>query len=503
MDITSLVYIMFVAVCLVIYWVMPSKRQWYVLLVASLLFYFLNSKAYTFVYLLTSVLTVWGATVYFENCCNDKKRKIVLIITLLINIGLLAVLKYTNLAINTFNLILKEDNAIKPVTWIASMGISFYTLQIVAYLLDVYWKVTAVEHNPFKLLLFTSYFPLMISGPISEYEQLGYQFYEEHRFSYEKVTKGMKRIAWGMIKKLAISNRMAIVVNFLWNDVNTFNGLWIWFAVFLYVIQLYTDFSGCMDIVLGTSECFGIKLVENFKSPLFSKNIQEFWQRWHISLGQWLKNYIMNPLLKSELFLSMGNRAKKIWGKKKGKKVPVYCAMLALWLAMGLWHGSSWKYIIGEGLWFWFVIVVGQLLEEQLIMIKDKLKIRDGVIWNTFQVIRTNFIFIVGMLFFRASSFLDSLMRIRQSFVLEGTKDTIGVAINEMIALLENRGISILVIALIALIIYDAILYKGIDLFDRLKSLKWIFRWMIYIIMIVIILMSYDVGAQEFAYAQF
>lgn len=505
MDITSFVYLAFVALSLLIYWILPKKLQWMVLLVCSICFYVVSAVPYTYLYMLLSVVTVWLATLYFEKSESTRKKKVVLVTTILINIGMLAVLKYTNLGIGTINTLFGGilEKKIERVSFAASLGISFYTLQIVAYLLDTYWKVTEIERNPFRLLLFISYFPLMISGPISSHAQLGHQLFEEHRFEYTRVTRGMKRIAWGLVKKLAISNRLAMIVNELWGNIGVYHGVWIWIAAIGYAFQLYTDFSGCMDIIIGVSECFGIQLAENFRAPFLAKTIQEFWQRWHISLGQWLRDYIMNPLLKSEHMGRIGELAKKKFGKKKGKKVPVYLSMLVMWFAMGLWHGESWKYIIGEGLWFWAMMVLAQMFSGLFKRCREKLRIQDGRVWNTVQVIRTIFIFSVGMLFFRASSLTDSVYRIYKSFELSGAWTALKRVVNVTLANVGRTGCLILMFSMGLLAIYDYFLYQGIDLFDKLAGKRLWVRWAVYIVLVGIILTSYNVTKQVFAYAQF
>ena len=258
-----------------------------------------------------------------------------------------------------------------------------------------------------------------------------------------------------------------------------------------------------MDIVLGVCECFGIEVAENFKAPLFSKNIQEFWRRWHITLGQWLRDYIMNPLLKSEGMLKLGDWSKKKFGKKKGKKLPVYLSMLVLWSAMGLWHGNSWKYIVGEGLWYWLVIVLSQMLEAFFKKTKEKLHIKEGFLWKAWQVIRTNMIFAVGMLFFRADSMPQALHRIAISANLSGNFTILPRAFQETLQPLHTYGVIIMVIAFAVMFVYDLLLYNDVDVIGSISKKPAIVRWTIYIIICFAIMASYNVGSASFAYAQF
>lgn len=504
MSITSISYFVFVAISLCIYLYVPHRGQWIVLLVDSILFYFLNAKPYTIIYLLVSVLTVYGATVFFTKSQNVKKKRIVLALSIVVNVGILASLKYTNLFINSINWFQKHGEAQIPnVQWIASLAISFYTLQLISYLLDCYWGVVRPIYNPIKVFLYASYFPLMVSGPINRMSDFGVQLFEEHRFEYKRITNGMKRIAWGLLKKLAISNRIASMVDILWNSPEIYDGAWIVVAVFLYVIQLYTDFSGCMDIVIGVAACFGIILPENFMAPFFSKNIQEFWRRWHITLGTWLRDYIMNPILKSEAMYRLGEWGKGKFGKKRGKKIPVYFSMLVLWTAMGVWHGDSWKYIIGEGFWFWLVIVIGELTSESCKSLKQKMHIKEGKAWNIFCVLRTNLIFLIGMLFFRASSLPDALSRMGRFFSGRVVWLEIVQFGRESYAEVGLIGLVILAIALILLVIFDYFLYNGKNLIEEIGKWNFVVRWAIYYMVFAIVILSFSIGGQEFTYAQF
>jgi len=508
MDITSIYFLFFVAINLLIYWNLPQKYQWVLLLLDSIVFYVLNAEPSTLVYLVISIVTVYFSTqqfVYIEKNMNNEKgariKKVILILALIINLGILSVLKYTNLAIHTWNIIGQTN--IADVNWVASLAISFYTLQITSYLLECYWGIIKPQNNILKLSLFTGYFPQMISGPISKYSEISENLFGGQKFHYTRVTNGMKRIAWGLLKKMAISNRMGIMVDHLWNHPDVYYGIWIWIAVVGYVIQLYTDFSGCMDIIIGTSECFGITLPENFNAPLFSRNIQEFWQRWHITLGRWLKEYIMNPLLKSKLMMDIGSWSKAKFGKKKGKRLPVYMSMLVLWLTMGLWHGNSWKYIIGEGFWFWLVIVAGQVLAEPLKEIKSKLKIKDGLCWTMFQVLRTNCIFVVGMLFFRADSFTDACLRIKNTFPLNISLKMIIKTAIDTAEPVGKIGCLIMLFSLLLVMIYDYYTYKGTNVIKKVSQMNVVLRWLIYSAVILCVIFSYNVDAQGFAYAQF
>ena len=502
MEITSVLYLIFVGVSLIIYLHIPKKYQWYILLIDSLIFYFLNAKAYTFIYLLTSVLTVYVATCFFVKNSDEGKKKNVVVITLIINIGLLAFLKYTNLFITTWSYFTKSN--VSTVEWCASLAISYYTLQIVAYLLDCYWGVTERESNPLKLLLFTSFFPLMVSGPISKHSLLAPQLFEEHRFDYEGFTTGVRRTAWGFAKVLIVANRLSVIVSDMFGYPDIFSGLWVIISAITFLIQLYFNFSGCMDIVIGVSKCFGIELEENFRAPLLSKSVQEFWQRWHITLGGWLKSYVMYPLLKTKALVNLGTRCKNRLGKQ-GKKIPSYIAMLAVWFLMGLWHGNSWKYIIGVGLWFWLVIVMGQICEPLFKNIKKMLHINDNnIMWKGFQVCRTIVLASIGQIFFNASSLSSAIYMVKNIF----RKTDILIPASRIYKNFWMGGSGkldlILLILFIAMQIYaDTKTYKNQSAQDTIKKYPTIIRWVLYYGLFYLILFERFIVETHFIYGGF
>lgn len=412
MALVSFSFIGFFLIILAVYYLMPRQFQWIVLLIASLVFYFLSALPYTFLYVLVSIVTVYFAARGIEAVSSKGRAKVIYVLALCVIIGMLAVLKYSNFVLGNVSLLLRlfsPQEKSMAVHFAASLGISFYTLQMAGYLTDVYWGIARSEKNIAKLALFNIYFPQMVSGPINRYGELAPELYQGHSLSYEEVRSGMWRIVIGFFKKLVVSEQLIGVVDAIYADTQVYGGVFIWIGTFLYVIQIYADFAGCMDIVLGVSECFGIRLAENFKIPFTSRSIQEFWQRWHITLGMWLRDYIMYPLLRSGVWSRMTKRIKKHWGKKAAKQLPTYLAMLILWLAMGLWHGGGWNYI-GEGIWFWLVIVLGQVLKPQGDALLQKLNIRrEARLWYVFQCARTTLIYAVGALFFKAGSLTAAL----------------------------------------------------------------------------------------------
>lgn len=504
MVITSVKFLIFVAISLIVYFKLPTRFQWVLLLADSLFFYFINTKATTFLYLIVAVLVTYGAALSFEKTKSGTKKKLVLIFAILVNAGILAVLKYTNLLVGTVNFFTKEET-LKTVHWIAPLAISFYTLQLLSYLCDCYWGSLKPEKNPLKLLLFTMYFPLMVSGPISRYRDLGKKLFEEHRFDYDRVTAGLRRFAWGMAKKVVVADRLSIPIDHMFHNPDVYKGAWVWLAVLSYSMQLYFDFSGCMDMITGISECFGITLVENFKAPFFSSTLKEFWQRWHATLGQWLNDYILYPLMKTKPLSKLTVKFKERFGKG-GRKYASYPALFVLWSAMGLWHGDSWKYICGEGWWYFLVIIIGMTFEDVFAKWKKALHIKnDHPLWRAFQMARTYVFFSIGMLFFRADSLPVSFTLIKNSFMRadnyaafvslrsDGPWEEFGTYI----------GLLTVVVFIVLQTVVDYRIYHRLPVQELVTKKPLIIRWALYIVLVFVIAALGAYGQSSFIYFGF
>lgn len=503
MELTSISFYIFFAVSLAVYFMAPANWQWILLLADSLFFYYLSAVPWTFIYLFISVCSVYLCTIYIES--TNRWNKFVLACTVILNFGLLAVLKYSKLFAVTIYYISKFFNqpiAVPVISWTASLGISFYTLQMVSYCFDCYWGVVKTEHNFLKLLLYACYFPQMISGPISRYGQVAPQILTGHKFDYQRVSYGLIRIGWGLFEKHVISDRLAVVVDLIYADTATYTGIYLWLAFLLFPLQLYTDFCGCMDIIMGVSECFGICLPENFKAPFFAETLQEFWQRWHITLGSWLKDYIMNPLLKSEFVIGMGDFLKPRIGKKWGKRIPVYFGMLILWLCMGIWHGSGWKYIIGEGVWYWMIIMVEQIIKPTAEKIYRRWNIKvDTKTFRISRILRTYLLFSIGMVFFRAESFTGAVVLLKASVSGCGMNILFDGSLYNLGLNMINR--IILAVSLFALYKVDSCRYQGDCVREKLHSENAVGRWICYWGMILFLILSANLSTQEFLYAAF
>lgn len=502
MDITEISYYLFIGISLIVYWLVPHKWRWGVLLLDSVIFCAVNTAPITFIYMLAGVTTVYGSAIYFEKNPEGKLKRPLMISALAVNLGILALLKYTNLFINTFNFLSKSS--VDTVNWKAPLALSFYTLTLISYLLDSYWGIIGAERNFLKFLLYIFYFPVMISGPILRAGESKNKLFEEVSFDYDRTVRGMRRAAWGLLKKVVVADHLAIIVSYMFTNIELYKSLWVLVASAIFVFELYFDFSGCMDIVLGLSACFGIELTENFKAPFLSKTVQEFWRRWHITLGLWLRDYLMTPLLRTKWLLNMGKRCKKRFGKL-GRKIPTFVAMFFLWSSMGLWHGNSWKYIIGEGWWFWIIIVIGQIFEPQLKKLKKTLKIKEESRgFDVFCVIRTFVLYIIGMLFFRAADLPTAFKMVRNIFSRMTFKAPLAGLYDDVWDSFGGLSAVIVVLALMVIQFFcDLKTYRGETMQDRVSSLKAPVRWVLYFALIFVIIGFGEFGKSAFIYFGF
>ena len=300
MSLISMEFLLFVILAAAgDYWI-PKKYQWVWLLAFSYIYYVSGDIRVTY-FLVFTTFTSWAAAAWMEQAAErikDKKKarqakRRILALALVLNFGVLGALKYTNFAIDTVNSLFgAEFGSLKL---LLPLGISFYTFQSMGYILDVYWGKAKAEHNLFRFALFVSFFPQILQGPIGRYDSLSQQLYAPHAFSWERSERAFLRILWGYFKKMVIADNAVIFVDAIFDHPDLYDGLGI-VGVLAYSVQLYCDFSGGMDVVIGVAELFGIRLDENFKRPYFAVSITDFWHRWHITLGTWMKDYVFYPV---------------------------------------------------------------------------------------------------------------------------------------------------------------------------------------------------------------
>lgn len=508
-NFTSFYFLCFYAIILLIYYIIPRKMQWVFLLFASAAFYLLTGNGILILYPVAASLVAYISLRLMAGTEDAKKRRAALLFAVISLIGALVALKYINFGINTVNGVAsflgKAENMIPPLQLLVPLGISFYTFSVLGYVIDVYNQIAEPQKNFLKLTLYGMYFPAILSGPILRYREDGEQFFAPHPFDYRQVTFGMQRMVWGFFKVLVISERMNLIVNTVYDNYVQYPGAYIWIATICFAFQLYTNFSGSMDIALGISQTFGIYLPENFETPFFSKNISEYWRRWHITLGVWMKEYIFYPLLRTSAFTNLGKKMRKKFGKKRGKQLTTFLAMFILWFTVGIWHGGDWKFVIGSGLLHWFYIVSGELLAPIFRKTMEKFRINPKGRWlDIFRMLRTFFLVNIGFVFFRAASAADGWKMLKSAvsvwnprILVDGSLLMLGLDVIEAV---------IALVSLLVLWTISCLQQKG-QVREKIEKQKLPVRFLLwYALLFYIILLGYygpEYSAAEFIYQGF
>lgn len=488
MSYASIEFLLFVLVLVLIYYIFPKKHRYIVLLIGSLIFYYLFSGKYIIFILLSSVITYFSGRLIEKY--NDK-RKLILSLSILLNLSFLLVLKYNNFFGDIFRVV---GINIPYKKFILPIGISYYTLETISYLTDIYRKRMKAETNYLKVLLFLVYFPQIVEGPIANYSRLSKTLFNTEKFNYDNFVSSFVLIGWGFIKKLVIADRAGIFVSKVFE--NNYGGILLIVGILLYTLQIYADFSGCIDIVSGVSELFGVKLDENFKRPFFSKSIQEFWRRWHITLGTWLKEYIFYPISLSKLNMKLNLKLRKMKSKYISRFIITAFPLFFVWFFNGMWHGASFKYVV-YGLYYYVLMMIGILLEPVFKKIISIFKINTEV-WSYkfFQAVRTILIVCFGMFLFRVDSFKQMGLMIHSN-----------ASVSLFSLGLKKADFALLMVGILVMLVVGVMQEFNINIRKELQKQNLLFKWFIYYIIIfsIIIFGIYGKGydAASFIYGGF
>lgn len=416
MSFISLKFALFVIICLGIYYIFPKKTRWVVLLAFSYIFYAICNLKFI-VYIVVTTITTFLAGQFIERIAvgqkayikehseltredkkalkakNKNKQRVFLWGCVILNVGFLAFLKYANWGLayyNYYRLMWFGITDFKYLNIIMPLGVSFYTFQSISYIIDIFNAKYKAETNIFKYALFVSFFPQIIQGPISRFNELSETLYSCPDFDFYRIKSGFVRVMWGVFKKLVIADRLSSYVrNVMDLRPYGYEGFYVLLAIFFYSMQIYGDFSGGIDVTIGVAEMFGVKVTENFERPFFSKSISEYWRRWHATLGTWFKDYIFYPLSLWKPFLNLGKWVRNHINDGLGKRVPLYLPLIIVWVTTGMWHGSESRYVVWGLLNCVFVILGTETegLSEKLI---DKYKINvNGFKFKSYRIIKT------------------------------------------------------------------------------------------------------------------
>lgn len=505
---------LFLPLVVLLYNLTPKKYRYIVLIIASFAFFFAMSNK-LIVFILLSIISIYTSGILMDKTDNKKdetlkkckkenkkeikekykrKKKLILIITIIINVAFLFFFKYLNFFATNANIILKWLNvkySFQILHRLAPIGISFYTLEALSYIIDVYNNKIKAERKVLKLTLFLSFFPQIMEGPIARYSDTADDLYEGKKATYHNFCFGYQRILLGLFKKLLIANRLNILVKIIFNEYMNYGSLSVVLGVIGYTVMLYMEFSGTMDIVIGSGEIFGVKIPENFRQPFFSKNISEFWTRWHISLGLWFKDYIFYPVSLSKSMRKLTAKARKKLGNHFGPLISGTIALFTVWFLNGLWHGAGWTFLF-FGMYHFFMILMGNIFEPLIIKICSKLHInRKNMLYRIFQSVKMTILVFIGELFFRAPTMKVAFEMLKRMFKF------VPIKTGEIISLgLDTKDYIVLIISIVFIFIIGLLKEKGHNIREEVSNKNIIVRWLIYyaFILIIIIFGAYGIG---------
>lgn len=498
----SFSFMLFFPLVVTLYFLIPHRFRYLWLLVTSYYFYMCWNPKYAVLIATSTVITYFsGLLIQRENDAGqaggraearaESRKKLWVAASFGANLSILFFFKYFNFALQSVSDMLANVGIqfVSPTfDVVLPVGISFYTFQALSYTMDVYRKDIYVERNLLKYALFVSFFPQLVAGPIERSKNLLIQINERHYFDYERVKKGLLLMLWGLFLKLVIADRVALLVNQVFNNYTWYIGIQIAVAAVFFALQIYCDFGSYSIIAKGSALVMGFRLMDNFQQPYFATSIGEFWHRWHISLSTWFRDYLYIPL----------------GGNRKGK-VRKYINVMIVFLCSGLWHGADWSFVMW-GFLHGIYQVIGEIIRPAKMMVTDRLGIRrDSFSYRLGQGLITFILVDFAWIFFRANDMEHAYGVLGQMFakwnpicLVDGTMWELG---------LSRANFGILLIAVFCLLMISILEYRGHDIWQFVLNQGFLFRWCIYLLLMfsIIIFGIYGPGYSEsqFIYFQF
>ncbi len=515
MGYTSLVFFIGLLVFLLVYFLMRRqkvKMAW--ILVANIVFYaWAGGWAALLIVFATAVIvyltsrrieTIYGGSESRKIDPELKKRaKRFVALALILILAVWAYIKIGKLVMPESVVSFQDWFSGKGI--LVPLGISYYSLSCIGYLLDVFWRKTKPEHNFFWLFTIITYFPHIVQGPIGKYGKLLEQFHNLPKFDFQRVSRGLQLMLYGYFKKMVIADRIAILTTEVFGNYTAYSGGIFVVALILSTFQIYMDFSGCVDIVRGISEAVGIELDQNFNQPFFSRSAEEFWRRWHITLGVWFKDYVYYPILVSSWYKKRVSGLKKNTGATASKVFATTIPLGAVWVLIGVWHGTGWNYLIWGG-YYGAIMITSALFGDRYVKWGNALRINmDSKGFQFFQCLRTWFIFLIGRLLTAPATLVAgafifrSMVTVWNPWVLfDGTLLSFG---------LDGKDFAVIAIGLAVVGIISTLRERNGSVRDMIAGQGLVFRWILYLALIfaIIILGVYGPGfdASSFIYGNF
>ena len=536
MAFTSFNFLVFLAVVITVYYLVPKKYQWCVLLAASYGFY-LSAGIPHVLYIIGTTLFTYGGGRWMQKLrddfqtqlktlgdtvTKDQKKEMkkavsakirrIQVCTVVVNLGVLVLIKCMNFFIGNIN------NALAFFTWDASipmvnilvpLGLSYYTFNSIGYLVDVGRGKLAAETHLGKFALFVSFFPSIVQGPLFRYGDVGTQLQQEHTLEYNNLKYGAQLILWGFFKKLVIADRISAVAMTVFAPGFTgYTGSHIFVGVLAYSFQIYCDFSGGTDITRGVAQMMGITLPENFNRPFFATSMADFWRRWHMSLGAWMREFVFYPIMLSKGVSGLSKKFRKRWGAYAGKMVPSVAAPMVVFFLIGIWHGLTWQYIT-NGLYNAILISSSVALTPVYDWLAGKLHVnRECFAFRLFQMLRTFVLLCFSRIIVKAPSLGDAMQMIKALFTGWDLKFLFGLDGKLFTDYgIITRDAFVLAAAIGLLFIVGVLQERGMQIRETLASKPLVIRWGVILALLLIVLVfgiygpAYD--ASSFIYGGF
>ncbi len=529
MSYTSFPYLIFIILAFCLYYLVAPAFRWIVLLAANLVFY-AASGLDNLLILIASITISWFVAVRmgdlhgrFQEAKNSgafdrkqlkelkeqnrRKRRRWMFLGLFAVLAVLIVVKYTNFLLGSAYSVMNFFGIAHQEVFfrlVMPLGISFYTFQIISYLIDVYKGKVEPQRNYLKYVTYVSFFPSVVQGPIPRYQDLGTQLFAQHRFDFDNLRDGALRILWGFAKKLVLAERLNLFVTDIYGAYEQNGGFLLALATVCYSIQIYADFSSCMDIATGTAQLFGIKLAPNFLRPYFSRTMPEFWRRWHVTLGAWFKDYVFYPVSISKFSLNLNKKTRRLFGPEAGRILTSCIPVLAVWILTGIWHGPEWKYVVW-GLFHGILIMLSTIFAPHIENLMNKLPVKtDNFPFHVFQMARTFLLCCIGRVFFRSDTIGMAFAILKKIFTTTGASQFAngGVFLHG----LDAPNMVVTLIAMLALLTVS-LLEERMDVLENFRKRNVVIRWtVIYALFLAVLIFGcYGPGydASAFIYEKF
>ena len=503
MSFTSLHFLLFFPIVTTLYFAIPYQFRWLLLLAASCYFYMVFIPAYIFILGFTIIID-FVAGILIERA-QGKGRKWLLLISLVSNIGVLFTFKYFNFFnanLNQLATAIHWNYSFEGLSILLPIGLSFHTFQAMSYTIEVYRGGAKAERHFGYFALYVMFYPQLVAGPIERPQNLLPQFYEKHDFDYQRVTDGLKLMAWGFFKKIVVADRLAAAVNLVYLAPQKYTGIPLIIATYFFAFQIYCDFSGYTDIARGAARVMGFNLMRNFDRPYFSTSVAEFWTRWHISLSSWFKDYLFTPLARwhtvrrappgqprAQPFTGIVNR----WAR--------YFDIYVVFLISGLWHGANWTFLIWGALHGTYLVISLATKAPRTKTIKATGLNHFPLLLRWFRVFVVFNLVAFAWIFFRARNVSDAFYVATHLFAGINLSEAFGPILESQLGTLRSE----LLVTILLILILESVQFV-VDNGGGAKSINskpaWA-RWAAYYILIGAIIFLGEYQTQQFIYFQF